>query len=207
VKVIVGLGNPGKRYRNTPHNVGFAAVDALAGALGCRMRRGPRFRARVGKTAVDAETVRLLKPETYMNDSGAAVGPFLRYHRGGAGDLVVVLDDADLELGRLRVRPAGGSGGHRGLASVIDHVGSDAFARIRIGIGRQRGGDLVEHVLSPIGRAEGAVVDQAVARAAEAALCLIRDGVEAAMNRYNGPAPAGDRTNKEGKGEADIESV
>lgn len=193
MKVIVGLGNPGRRYENTPHNVGFAAVDALAGMLGCRMRRGLRFRARAGKAAVDTEAVHLLKPETYMNRSGAAVGPFLKYHRGGADDLLVVLDDADLELGRLRVRPAGGSGGHRGLASVIDHVGSDAFARIRIGIGRQRGGELVQHVLSPIGRADRPVVEQAVARAAEAALCMIREGVEAAMNRYNGPAPAGER--------------
>lgn len=186
--MVVGLGNPGKRYAGTPHNVGYAAADALAGRLGCKLRRSFRFKSRLGKARLAGETVLLVKPETYMNSSGMAVGSLLRYYKGSVGDLIVVLDDADLEPGRLRIRPQGGNGGHRGLASVIEGVGSEAFLRIRIGIGRrQHRTGLVDHVLSPLSDEDRAVVDPAVVRAAEAALSVIESGAEAAMNTFNVP--------------------
>ena len=187
MKVIVGLGNPGKRYADTPHNGGFAVVDALAETWNCRLRRSFRFGARCGKARGNGEPVLLVKPETYMNNSGQAVGGLLRYHKAPPSDLVVVLDDADLPLGRLRVRACGSSGGHRGLASVIGHVGGEAFARVRIGIGRRgQEEDLVRHVLSAFSARDRPRADRAVDMAAEAVQCVLEHGVEAAMNRFNG---------------------
>lgn len=192
MKIVVGLGNPGKRYEATPHNVGYAAVDVLAGRLDCPLRRSFRFAARIGKAHGAGEEIVLLKPETYMNNSGAAVARVVRYFRADLEDLIVVLDDADLELGRLRIRTRGSSGGHRGLASVIGHVHSDAFARIRIGIGRsERAGDLVDHVLSPFSAADRVVAKAAVDRAADAVMRAIEQGNEAAMNVFNASVEKG----------------
>ena len=140
MKVIVGLGNPGKAYAHTPHNVGFDVVHELARRLGCTLSLNRRFAARVGRT-VGAETELLLvQPQTYMNDSGAAVAPILRYRKLTPADLVVVLDDADLPLGRLRIRKQGSSGGHRGLQSIVDALGTGEFIRVRVGIGRGESG-------------------------------------------------------------------
>jgi len=186
VKIVVGLGNPGARYRNTPHNVGFATVDALAERLDCRLRRSLRFRAHVGAGRVADQDVLLVQPLTYMNNSGVAVGAVLRYRKLGPEALVVVMDDADLPCGKLRIRKQGGSGGHRGLQSVIDGVGSQAFVRVRLGIGRRESGaGLVEHVLSPFSAEERAAVEQTIDRAAQAVICVIECGADEAMNRSN----------------------
>jgi len=187
VKIVVGLGNPGKRYEKTPHNAGFMTIDVLAGQLVCRTRRSLRFSARIGKTTYGGESVWLVKPQTFMNNSGMAVGAILRYLKIDLSDLIVVLDDADLPLGRLRVRPEGGSGGHRGLKSIIEHIGGGDFVRLRVGIGRDKGGRaLVEHVLSTLSAGEQKLMEGATGLAARAVCSVLDDGVEKAMNTFNG---------------------
>ena len=181
------MGNPGKRYVDTLHNAGFMTIDALAADVGCSLRRSLRFGVRAGKAVWRGTPVLLVEPQKFMNNSGTPVAAVLRYHRLGCEDLIVVLDDADLPLGRLRIRPKGGSGGHRGLESIIRGVGSEEFARVRIGIGRGEGqGDLVGRVLSPMSRQSKACMREAAVKAAEAVLCSIDSGVGEAMNRYNG---------------------
>jgi PTH1 family peptidyl-tRNA hydrolase len=188
-KLIVGLGNPGRRYAGTPHNVGFMALDVAAGMLGCRMGRSWRFHGRVASAEWEGVSVLLLRPETYMNLSGKSVAALARFRKLAASDIVVISDDADMDLGKLRLRARGGSGGHRGLASLIGALGDDGFARVRIGIGRRpETGGLVDHVLTPFGPAEMEAAVPAVRRAAEAALYVATNGIDAAMNRYNGSA-------------------
>jgi PTH1 family peptidyl-tRNA hydrolase len=188
LKVIAGLGNPGAEYEETPHNVGFDVVALLAKRLATDWRRSTGFQARVARALGAGETWMLVQPQTFMNRSGICVVPLLRYHGGAAADLVVVLDDADLPLGRLRIRPGGGSGGHRGLASVIESLGTESFARVRLGVGRTRTaeGGLVEHVLGRFAPAQQVVVRQMVAAAADAVQCLVENGLAEAMNRFNG---------------------
>ncbi len=189
VKLVAGLGNPGERYARTPHNVGFMTIDELARRHDCRLRRSLRFGCDMGRAALGGEEVLLIKPRTFMNQSGHCVGAVMRYHRLAAGDLILVLDDADLEPGRLRVRAAGSSGGHRGLQSVIEAAGSQDFARVRVGIGRGRPGeDLVGHVLSAMGPAEMESLERAVSRAADAVERTAVAGAQAAMNEFNARA-------------------
>lgn len=198
MKIVVGLGNPGREYERTLHNVGFAVVDELAGRLACSLRKSLRFEARLGKAVVGEETVWLVQPVTFMNRSGEAVASILRYRPAEIADVIVVVDDADLERGRLRIRAGGGSGGHKGLGSIIDAVGNRDFPRVRLGIGRMAG-TLTEQVLRPLPPEEWPVMDTAVKRAAEAVLCMIESGVETAMNRFNAPAPETEKETKSGE--------
>jgi len=186
VKLIAGLGNPGESYANTPHNVGFDVVDVLAKRLETEWRNSSGFHARVARTAFAGETLMLVKPQTFMNLSGSSVVPLLRYYGGEPQDLTVVLDDADLPLGRLRIRSAGGSGGHRGLASVIEALGTEAFSRVRLGVGREERRGLVDHVLGKFDETRLSVVRATVEAAADAVMCLIENGLNESMNRYNG---------------------
>ena len=187
MKVIVGLGNPGKPYVHTPHNVGFEVIEKLAARLECTVKRSLRFQVRAGKTVVNGEPVWLVQPQAYMNNSGPALSPLLRAKGAGAPELIVAVDDADLTLGGLRVRAKGGSGGHKGLASIIATLGTEDFARVRIGIGRDPGGGgLVEHVLTPFSIDERRQMDDVIGRAADAVLCMVESGVEKAMNTFNG---------------------
>ena len=188
MKVIVGLGNPGPEYEETPHNVGFDVVALLAERLAASWRRSTRFQARLARVERGGEPWLLVQPQTFMNLSGTSVAPVLRYHGCGPEDLVVVLDDADLPLGRLRIRPDGGSGGHRGLASVIEALGTEAFARVRLGVGRDPAveGGLVDHVLGRFDPARGLAARSMVAAAADAVMCLTETCLAEAMNRYNG---------------------
>lgn len=187
MKVVAGLGNPGKRYEKTPHNAGFLAVDELASRWSAKWRRSFRMKSRVCRARAGEIPVALLKPQTYMNNSGIAVASALRYWKVGAEDLVVVLDDADLEPGQLRVRLKGSSGGHRGLDSVIQHVGSTEFARVRVGVGRSEGNrELVDHVLKPLGAAGEKWMERVVMSVADAVACLLTEGGQAAMNKFNG---------------------
>ncbi len=184
MKVIVGLGNPGPEYDNTPHNVGFDVVSLLAERLAAEWRRSTRFQARLAR--VGTEWL-LVQPWTFMNLSGTSVAPVLRYHGCEPAELVVVLDDADLPLGRLRLREAGGSGGHRGLASIIEALGTEAFPRVRLGVGRAAAEDgLVGHVLGKFDPARRAVARRLVAAAADAVQCVAEQGMAEAMNRFNG---------------------
>ncbi len=190
MKVIVGLGNPGAEYADTPHNLGFRAVDALAGMLGAAPWRDERrFKTLAAKATHGGETLWLLKPQTFMNASGESVGPFLRYHNAAAADLLVLHDDCDLPPGRLRVRPGGSAGGHNGLKSLITHVGTEAFARVRMGAGRQPGDPrgLIAHVLHRYTPAEALQADAEAAEAARAALCWLDRGLAEAQNRFNAP--------------------
>lgn len=182
MKVIVGLGNPGMQYARTRHNAGFLVLDRIAAQVG-----GVQWRRRQrGKMAEAGQGVLLVKPQTYMNLSGDCVLQVSRVRQIPASGFVIVLDDMDLEPGRIRVRPSGGSAGHKGMQSIIDRLGTSEIARVRVGIGHPPTGvDPVEWVLQrPFGE-ELECLKTGTGLAAEAALSVIRDGIELAMNRYN----------------------
>ena len=187
MNLVVGLGNPGRRYDGTPHNAGFRVVAELARRVGEPLRASARLEAEVLKADFEGRRVVFARPLTYMNNSGAAVAAILRCNGMAPSDMIVVLDDADLEAGVLRIRPKGGSGGHRGLRSILESVGTDAFVRVRLGIGRDPERDgLIEHVLRPLNGEAKTVFEEAVGKAADAVACVLKDGAEAAMNRFNG---------------------
>ncbi len=185
--LIVGLGNPGDEYAATRHNIGFCVVDALAGKLGLAFRAKRRLTSAVADVKDANGKLVLAKPLTFMNCSGDAVGALMQADGIGIERLLVVVDDADLELGQLRLRGNGSSGGHRGLASVIAAVGSEEFARLRVGIGRGgRGGKILrDYVLEPFAKSEQEAVGEATSRAVEAAESWRRDGLQKAMNLVN----------------------
>ncbi len=191
MKVFVGLGNPGAEYATTPHNLGFMAVDELAKQLGAEWKTEKKFKALVAKALRKGETLWLVKPQTYMNLSGETVGPFLKYYGANAADLVVFSDDCDLPAGRLRVRPSGSAGGHNGLKSIIAHVGTEAFARIRLGAGRDSGErrGLIDFVLHRYSEEELKTASACVTLAAEAALYWVDHGTSETQNRYNAAQP------------------
>ncbi len=187
---VAGLGNPGAKYKNTRHNLGFRVVDRLAEARGKSIRRR-EYRALTASVELARTEVLLLKPQTYMNASGASVRAACTSLGIPMQHLVVVCDDADLPLGKLRVRPGGSSGGHRGLQSIIEELGDSDFVRVRLGVGRPHSGaELSDHVLEAVSNDERSVHDALVARGVEAVECLLHRGVEAAMQEFNG-APAG----------------
>lgn len=182
MKMIVGLGNPGRQYAHTRHNVGFDVLDCFAKRHGVHIR-SRKHRALVGKLVQDGREILLVKPQTYMNLSGTAVAALAREHNLQPSEIIVVYDDIDLPLGRLRIRAKGSSGGHRGVESIIQKLGSSEFPRIRIGIGRS--GDAIDHVLSRFTREEKAVITPVIEQAADAIDVVIAEGLEAAMNIYN----------------------
>jgi PTH1 family peptidyl-tRNA hydrolase len=188
-KLVVGLGNPGKEHAGTRHNIGFAALDRLAEKLDCSFRSKWRFSAKVAEaTAGDAGKVVLAKPQTYMNRSGSAVNALLSWLKIEPTQLLVVVDDADLPLGQVRLRASGGSGGHNGLRSIIEALGgNEEFARLRVGIGRSAplGTDITGHVLGRFGPQEREAAEQAVATAVDAIECCLREGLTEAMNQFN----------------------
>lgn len=187
VQWLIGLGNPGRAYEGTRHNMGFLVVEEIASRQEAAWRRSWRFPVRTCKIRLDSgQEAGLVESRSFMNRSGDAVAPFLRKKGVDAQDAVLIYDDVDLPLGRVRIRTGGGAGGHRGVRSVLDRMGTPEVARIRVGVGRARGDrEMVEHVLSRFGPDERAAADTAVARAADAAWCLLNEGVETAMNRYN----------------------
>ncbi|PYQ71922.1 MAG: aminoacyl-tRNA hydrolase [Acidobacteria bacterium] len=193
VKLIVGLGNPGSKYRGTRHNVGFDVIDEVARRAAVTFESAPadalmaRWR--------DRDTI-VAKPLTFVNNSGQAIGELLRYFKIDAADLLVIVDEAQLPLGKLRARARGSAGGHNGLKSVIAHLGDD-FARLRLGVGRGPEGpegkarrDLADHVLSRFDADERAEADRMITRSADAAEMFITSGIAAVMNQYNGGDPA-----------------
>lgn len=182
--MIAGLGNPGRKYERTRHNVGFMIVDALERALpGTSQLR--RFDAELfERTAEDGRLV-LLKPQTFMNASGNAVGAAARWYHVPLDQLLVVYDDLDLPFGQLRLRPSGSSGGHNGMKSIIDRLGSEQFPRLRIGIGRGQQAGAIGYVLSRFNAAEEKQLHAVITRAASAALSWQHDGIDVAMNEYN----------------------
>jgi PTH1 family peptidyl-tRNA hydrolase len=183
VKLVVGLGNPGRKYDGTRHNVGFDVVDLLAARHHLEWEAAPAD-ALIARWR--AASVLVAKPLTFMNLSGHAVGELMRFYKVEHEDVVVIVDDANLELGRLRARPSGSAGGHNGLKSIIGALGSEDFARLRVGVGRgDARRDLADHVLARFDPQEREDVAEAVGRAADAAELFVSEGIGPVMNRFN----------------------
>jgi peptidyl-tRNA hydrolase, PTH1 family len=183
-RIIVGLGNPGSRYALTRHNVGFMVADALVRRLGAGDRRA-RFSAEVCECRHRDEKVVVLKPQTFMNLSGTSVAAALRWYKLPLEQAIVVHDDLDLPFGQLRIRPRGSAGGHNGLGSIVQELGSQEIARLRIGIGRPAFGDSVPYVLSRFSPEEEADLPAIIDQAVEALICWLDEGITEAMNRFN----------------------
>jgi PTH1 family peptidyl-tRNA hydrolase len=186
MKLVVGLGNPGSKYEGTRHNIGFEVVERLAeGGAGARFAR--KFDGLLAEAEIDFRRVLILKPETFMNLSGRSVAQVVRFYKLELADLLVVCDDLSLPLGKLRIRGGGSDGGQKGLRDITAHLGSDAFARLRIGIGERGPIDAADFVLSRFRGAERPVIDDALILASQAVAVWASQGLAAAMNRFNGP--------------------
>jgi len=188
--LIVGLGNPGKEYERTRHNAGWRAIDCLAEKLDCKIDKA-KFQGLYGQVNYAGGKLLLLKPMTYMNLSGRSVLQLSAYFHIPPQRIIVLFDDISLEPGRLRIRSDGSAGGHNGIKSIISEIGSQEFPRVKIGVGAKAHPeqDLADWVLSTFSAAEETAVTSSVARAADAALCIIDHGVPEAANRYNGSKP------------------
>ena len=189
MKVIAGLGNPGAEYANTPHSIGFEVVDALAREIGASWKASSSFGGELAAGMLGGMKVVLVKPMTYMNLSGDCVAPVVKYHNAKAAeDLLVVSDDIDLPVGKMRVRKGGSAGGHNGLKSVIERTGTPDFVRLRLGVGRdsRERANVIGHVLGKFSPADRRVMDEEVAQAVKAIGTIELESAETAMNRYNG---------------------
>ena len=185
MKIVVGLGNPGSEYANTPHSVGFETVDAIASAVGVAWVEKRQYKCLWARVSIAGTSCVLVKPQTYMNLSGESVAPIVRYQNATAADLVVVQDDIDLALGRLRIRKGGSCGGHNGIRNVIERLGTPDFARLKLGVGKDRS-DVIAHVLGKFDPVSRKIMDREVAEAVKAVIAIVRDGPDRAMNLFNG---------------------
>ena len=185
MKVVLGLGNPGRKYARTRHNLGFVVVDRIASENRVAVQK-EKHNSLIGDWQTDGEKILLVKPQTFMNRSGAAIKPLFRYFPVTIEDLVVVHDDLDLPFGRIRIRLGGGAGGHRGVLSVLEMLGEEGFFRVRVGIGRPpAGSDPTDYVLEPFSPEESPRLEQIVSRAAAAVKCLLEQGPQRAMETFN----------------------
>ena len=184
--IIAGLGNPGREYANTRHNAGFMVIDAIAEKAGISVTE-KKHKALIGKGVFAGEKVVLVKPQTYMNLSGESIREVTDYYKVDAtSELIVISDDIDLDVGQLRIRPKGSAGGHNGLKNIIQHLGTEEFIRLRVGAGaKQKGGDLVSHVLGSIAKDDYESFAEAVANAVDATETIMNEGTETAMNKFN----------------------
>lgn len=183
MKIIVGLGNPGKKYSNTRHNIGFKVLEELASRYQVEKDES-KFDAVIGHLRIGSEKVLLVKPLTYMNLIGKSVQPLAHWYKLDVDDLMVVYDDMDIEPGTIRIRAAGGTGGHKGMASICERMGTKNFARIRLGIGRPPSGT-IDWVLGEFNPEEKEIMQITVKKAASALECWIKEGIDAVMNAYN----------------------
>ncbi len=185
MKVVLGLGNPGKKYARSRHNVGFLVVDRIASVKRIAIKK-KKYDSLIGDWQTDSERVLLVKPQTYMNRSGEAVRRLLRYLPVAVEDLVVIHDDMDLPFGRIRIRPKGRAAGHRGVLSILESLGEESFFRVRVGIGRPPTSmDPTDFVLARFSSKEAAQLDQVVSKSADAIECLLEEGVHRAMEKFN----------------------
>ena len=185
MKVIVGLGNPGREYAQTKHNVGFMLVDALADKLGISNWQ-EKFDALIAEGRLGTEKILLVKPQTYMNDSGRAVGPLMNWYKLPPEDLIVAHDDMDIPAGTIRIRKKGSAGGHNGIKSVLAHLGDEHFSRVRIGIGRPLPGwTVINHVLAPFQEEDVPKIKEAIQYLLPAVECIVTEDTDKAMNLYN----------------------
>ena len=189
LSLIVGLGNPGREYARTRHNAGFLVVDRLASQWKASWRHEKKFQSQLARCERDDHRVILCKPETFMNSSGEAVAALAGFHKLQIRRMLVVVDDADLPLGGIRLRPSGSSGGHHGLESIEQHLGSRDYARQRIGIGRGEWSarEITDYVLAPFRAGERELLEKVLQKACEQIECWLSAGVTQAMNRFNGP--------------------
>jgi PTH1 family peptidyl-tRNA hydrolase len=182
LRLVVGLGNPGKKYRGTRHNAGFAVADEVARRWGVKLKKAGKWKAEVGQV----NDIFLLKPLTFMNLSGESVGPFARFYKIPLESMLIVYDEKDLPLGKLRLRPSGSSGGHNGLRNIITICGSESIPRLRVGIGSPSPQmDTVSHVLGKFTEEEQKEYDEAIARGAEVVQHVRAHGLQSAMNEFN----------------------
>jgi PTH1 family peptidyl-tRNA hydrolase len=194
--LLVGLGNPGKEYEDTRHNVGFWVIDALAERAGVR-GFDKKFKAELARATIGGAECLLMKPQTFMNLSGESVGPALGFYKLTTSDVVVFHDELDVELGRLKLKKGGGHGGHNGLRSLMQHLPDDGFTRVRLGIGRPPPRwDVADYVLNRFGAGERPLAEKMVEEATEAAEAIIRSGLSRAMALYNRNPTAPDGPNK-----------
>lgn len=182
--IIVGLGNPGKKYENTRHNMGFIAVDLLAEKYGIKVDK-IKFKALVGEGRIAGQKVLLVKPQTYMNLSGQSVMEVMNFYKEDIENLVVIYDDIDIPTGTIRLRKKGSAGTHNGMRNIVYLLQEDGFPRIRVGIGSESKVDLIHYVTSGVTKKEKDLLEDALTRAADAAACIVEKGIEKAMNEYN----------------------
>ncbi|MDS1030282.1 aminoacyl-tRNA hydrolase [Bacillota bacterium LX-D] len=186
MKLVVGLGNPGPRYETTRHNIGFITADFLADKLGVDFKAASKHQSLVAEGRWQQEKIIIAKPQTYMNLSGQAVGSLLHWYKLQPQDLIVIYDDLDLAVGRLRIRNSGSSGGQKGMGNIIQILGTEKIQRVRLGIGRPpQGWQTADYVLSGFSDNEWKILQNLLPKAAEAVLTIISDGLEKAMNNYN----------------------
>lgn len=184
--LIVGLGNPGSKYARNRHNIGFRVVDALADRFNCEIETD-KHKGLIGKGVIGGEKVIFAKPLTYMNLSGECVRSVVDFYKIPVENVIVVFDDISLDVGKLRIRKKGSAGGHNGIKSIIAHLGSDAFPRLKFGVGdKPKGMDLADYVLGNFQGEDEEVLSEAIKRACEGVECMVTEGYDAAMNKYNG---------------------
>lgn len=188
MKIIAGLGNPGKEYENTKHNVGFLTIDILAEKYGIKVNK-IKFKGLIGEGMIGTEKVILVKPQTYMNLSGQCIREIVAFYKLDIEDLVVIYDDIDLPMGNLRIRKKGSAGTHNGMRSIIYDLQDDGFPRVRVGIGGERKGDLANYVISGFSGDDRKLIEEAIVKAADAVACLVEDGIDRAMVDYNTKKP------------------
>ena len=184
MKVIVGLGNPGKEYENTKHNIGFLTLDRLSERLGISIKQ-IKHKALTGEGFVKGQKLMLVKPQTYINLSGQCVREVMQYYKLEPENLIVIYDDLDIPIGTLRLRAKGSAGTHNGMKSIIYDIQEDGFPRVRVGIGGERKGNLANYVISGFRKEDINTVETAVEKAADAVECWIDEGINAAMNKFN----------------------
>lgn len=194
--IVAGLGNPGRKYENTKHNVGFITLDFLAEKHNIKINK-IKHKALVGEGIISGQKLLLVKPQTYMNLSGNSIREVMEYYKADLDKLVVIYDDVDIPTGKLRIRKKGSAGTHNGMRSIIYDLQADEFPRIRIGIGGERKMSLAGYVLGSFRKDEKNLIQNAVERAALAVECLLEKGIEAAMNEYNTKQPAEEETKKD----------
>ena len=184
MKLIAGLGNPGRKYKNTKHNAGFMVIDRLAEKYNLSLRKEER-KAVVAKKRIKGEKIILAKPQTFMNKSGTSLGKLVDYYKLDLANVLVIYDDLDLDLGQIKLKPKGGHGGHNGLKSIINHLNSKEFARLRIGIGRPEYRTVKDYVLSKFAAEEENKVETALKKGVKGAELFIEGDLAQAMNKYN----------------------
>jgi PTH1 family peptidyl-tRNA hydrolase len=182
--IVVGLGNPGKEYENTRHNIGFMAIDKLSEKLNISVEKN-KHKALIGKDTVNQETVMLVKPQTFMNLSGESVIDILNFYKEKPEKVIVIVDDIDLPLGKVRIKRKGSAGTHNGLKSIVSCTNSQDFIRVKVGVGQNRDIDLVNFVLGGFSKEEKVIIDEAIDKVCDAVLMITEGNINKAMNEFN----------------------